>query len=226
VRTWLQVSDGGGSSVKSVGRGPVLAIAVRTAFSLLSSPERGLKHMNTLLAGHVAELALFVLAIVIFHELAHIMVARAYGYRTVCLAISPLAVGIVFLDQPIRRYWALQVTVPMVVTALVTYIGLITLPITAMVVQSALPAGQHWPLLFAVGLAMLTSSGDMASMLLESRRPLWGKDRILRDIRLLKRVGGIIRFTEFGRQYVTEQFGVSPDEFVKVAARPAARPQA
>jgi hypothetical protein len=182
--------------------------------------------MNTLLAGHVAELVLLVLAIVVFHEVAHILVARAYGYRTVCLAISPLAVGIVFLDQPIRRYWALQVAVPMVVTALVTYVGLLLLPITTAVLQSALPSGWQWPLVFAVSLAMLTSSGDMASMLLESRRPLWGKDRILRDIRLLKRVGGFIRFTDFGRQYVAEQFGVSPDEFVKAAAKRGAPRQA
>jgi hypothetical protein len=182
--------------------------------------------MNTLLAGHVAELVLLVVAIVIFHELAHIVVARAYGYRTVCLGISPLAVGIVFLDQPIRRYWALQVAVPMVVTAMVTYAGLVLLPITTAVIHSALPSGWQWPLVFAVTLAMLTSSGDMASMLLESRRPLWGKDRILRDIRLLRRIGGVIRFTDFGRQYVAEQFGVSADEFVKVVARPGKHRQA
>jgi hypothetical protein len=119
----------------------------------------------------------------------------------------------------------LQVAVPMVVTAFVTFGGLALLPVTTAVMQSTLPAGWHWPLVLSVGLAMLTSSGDMASMLLESRRPLWGRDRILRDIRLLKRLGGIIRFTAFGRQYVAEQFGVSPDEFVKVATRPAARPQ-
>jgi hypothetical protein len=182
--------------------------------------------MHSLFPGHVAELVLLVLAIVVFHELAHILVARAYGYRTVCVAVSPLAVGIVFLDQPIRRYWTLQVVVPMVVTAAVTYVGLVSLPITSTLAQSALPAGWHWPLMFATGLALLTSSGDMLSMLFESRRPLWGRDRIARDVRLLKRVGGMIRFTEFGSQYVMEQFGVAPEEFVKLAAKPAARRQA
>ena len=173
--------------------------------------------MNGSLAVQIGELVLLILGIVVLHELAHVVVARVHGYRTVCMGISPLAVGIVFLDQPHTRYWSFQVVVPLLVTATATYAGLIALPITAAATQAALPGGWTWQFAFAIGLAVLSSSGDMASMLFETRRPLWGRDRVVRDVRLLKKIGGMVRFTAFGRQYIAREFGLSPQQFVKQA---------
>ncbi len=171
--------------------------------------------MDGELVAQLGSLALFVVVVLVLHELAHVVVARTYGYPVVCLGVSPLAIGIVFLDQPLRRYWLLQVTVPMAVTALATYFGLFVLPAPTSaprVVFGGVVLGQ-WA--FSLGLAALTGTGDLASMALEARRPLWGRERIVRDVRMLKQLGSLVRFTAFGRRYLAEEFGVSPSEFVR-----------
>ena len=105
-------------------------------------------------AAELAGLGVFVAAILILHEMAHVAVARLHGYPVLCLAA-------------------------------------------------------------------LTSSGDVAVMVAEFRRPVRGKDRIVRDVRLLKRMGSLIWFTGFGKSYVLREFGLSPRQFVAAASRRA-----
>ncbi len=170
------------------------------------------------LALQVVLLFFFVVAVLVLHELAHVLVARAYGYRAICLGLSPLAVGIVFLDEPRQRYWLLQVIVPTAVTAVATYLSLfVLLPPTSAprVVFSGVVAGE---LAFSIALAVLTGLGDLASAVTEARRPLWGRDRVVRDVRMLKQIRSLVCFTAFGRRYVAEEFGQSPSEFEKAVA--------
>jgi hypothetical protein len=48
-------------------------------------------------------------------------------------------------------------------------------------------------------MAVLTSGGDIAGLCMESRRPIWGDDRVLRDLRLLRKIPSLVRFTSYGR---------------------------
>jgi hypothetical protein len=89
----------------------------------------------------------------------------------------------------------------MLVTAAVSYIWLFVLVTYPSQLQptfatrgvvASLPAA-------VVLLAVLTSGGDIFGLLLELRRPVWGEDRILRDLRLLRRIPSVVRFTEYGR---------------------------
>src|SRR5919202_1731177 len=61
------------------------------------------------------------LAVVVCHEMTHVLIARLHGHRTVCIAVNPVGVAVVFEDTPSRRYWIWQVILPMLVTAVLSY---------------------------------------------------------------------------------------------------------
>ena len=75
----------------------------------------------------VAWLILGLLAVVACHEATHVLIARAHGHPTVCVAVNPVGVAVVFEDTPSRRYWMWQVVLPMLVTAAVSYVWLFVL---------------------------------------------------------------------------------------------------
>jgi hypothetical protein len=142
------------------------------------------------------------LGVVISHELTHVAVAHAHGHRTVCVAVNPIGVAVIFEDTPSPRYWAWQVVLPMLVTAIGSYAwlyGLVTVPSelqgteVSQGVLAALPG-------LVVLLALLTSGGDIVGLFFERRRPLKGDDRIRRDLRILRLMPTLVRFTPYGRQ--------------------------
>src|SRR2546430_875636 len=139
-------------------------------------------------AGLLAWMILGLLAIVALHEMTHVFIARAHGHRTVCVALNPVGVAVVFEDTPSRSYWIWQVALPMAVTALVSYVWLLVMVTYPSQLQPSMLArgvADSLPFL-AVILAVLTSGGDILGLILELRRPLWGEDRILRDLRVLR----------------------------------------
>lgn len=139
------------------------------------------------------------LAIVIFHELTHIAIARSHGHPTVCIAINPLGVAVVFEDAPSRRYWLCQVFLPMLVTAALGYIwlaGLFAIPLAGG--GPAQPSPRHLVPLVAAALAVSTSAGDLLSLLLEWRAPIVSEERVRRDLRLLRRIPSLVWFTRYG----------------------------
>src|SRR4051794_12603726 len=141
------------------------------------------------------------LGVVVSHELTHVLVARAHGHRTVCVAVNPIGVAVVFEDTPSPGYWAWQVMLPMLVTAICSYgwlYGLVTVPvamqgtIASEAVLGSLPG-------LVVLLAVLTSGGDVLGLFFERRRPLQGDDRIRRDLKVLRLMPTLVRFTAYGR---------------------------
>ena len=140
-------------------------------------------------------------AVVACHELTHVLIARAHGHPTVCVAVNPVGVAVVFEDTPSRSYWAWQVVLPMLVTAVLSYIWLfvmVTSPSQLQAVFAARGVVEALPLTVVV-MAVLTSAGDILGLVMETRRPVWGDDRILRDLRILRRVPSVVRFTAYGR---------------------------
>src|SRR5919202_370859 len=72
----------------------------------------------------VAWLVLGFLALVALHELTHVLIARLHGHPTVCVAINPVGVAVVFEDSPRARYWLLQVILPAIVSWAICYVWL------------------------------------------------------------------------------------------------------
>jgi hypothetical protein len=141
------------------------------------------------------------LGVVISHELTHVAVAHAHGHRTVCVAVNPIGVAVIFEDTQSPRYWAWQVALPMLVTAIGCYgwlFGLVTFPSemqgteASQAVLGALPG-------LVVLLALLTSGGDILGLFFERRRPLESDDRIRRDLKILRLMPTLVRFTAYGR---------------------------
>ena len=149
----------------------------------------------------VAWLVAGFLAIVVCHELTHILIARSHGHRLVCVALNPLGAAVVIEDRPTARYWGLQVLLPLLVTAATGYVwllGLVSLPLGAAFPN--LPADVHAVLPWqALLLAALTSSGDALGWLLERRNPRPCEERVARDLRLLRRLPSYVRFTAYGQ---------------------------
>ena len=149
----------------------------------------------------IAWMVLGLLAVVACHELTHVLIARAHGHPTVCVAVNPVGVAVVFEDSPSRGYWAWQVVLPMIVTAVLSYVWLLVLLVYPSELQPTFAARgvlDSLPLVVLL-MAVLTSGGDIVGLVLEARRPLWGDERILRDLRILRRVPSLVRFTDYGR---------------------------
>lgn len=141
------------------------------------------------------------LAIVVCHELTHILIARAHGHPTVCIAVNPLGVAVVFEDTPSRRYWACQVVLPMLVTLVVSAVWLGIMFTTPPAGARLAPHyGQDFILLLAAVLAVLTSGGDIIAALVEWRSPIVGPERVRRDLRVLRRIPSLVHFTRYGRE--------------------------
>src|SRR4051794_27125152 len=122
--------------------------------------------------GTLALVVAGLIAIVVLHELSHVWIARRFGHPLVCVAINAVGVGVVFEDKPSRRYWALQVFLPMVVTAASCYALMQALAALAVFdTRSASGAISTETLMVAaLATAFLTSLGDVLGVLLELRR--------------------------------------------------------
>jgi hypothetical protein len=141
------------------------------------------------------------LAVVACHEMTHVLIAHAHGHRTVCIAVNPVGVAVVFEDTPSRTYWGWQVILPMVVTAVLSYgwlFVMVTYPSELQPVFAARGVLDTLPLAVFL-MAVLTSGGDIFGLVMEMRSPVWGEERILRDLRILRKVPSVVRFTEYGR---------------------------
>jgi len=147
-------------------------------------------------------LVLGFVALAALHELTHVLIARWHGHPTVCVAINPVGVAVVFEDTPRIPYWAFQVILPALVTWVVCYIWLYVSLVYPSGLQTWLAIHNRLDYLPAVVtlLTIVTSGGDIVSAIMEVTRPVWGDDRIRRDFRVLKRVPTLVVFTQHGRQ--------------------------
>lgn len=148
-------------------------------------------------------LVLGFLALVVLHELTHVLIARCHGHPTVCVAINPIGVAVVFEDSPRARYWLLQVILPAVVSWVVCYVwlyGLFTYPAPFQARIDVDAILGNLPLVVTL-LTLLTSGGDILSGYVEVRNPIWGKERIHRDFEVLKKLPALVLFTAHGRQH-------------------------
>jgi hypothetical protein len=142
------------------------------------------------------------IGVVVSHELTHVLIAHAHGHRTVCVAVNPIGVAVVFEDTPCPRYWAWQVALPMLVTAVCSYgwlYGLVTFPADLHGTRASEAILSGLPALVAL-LALLTSGGDILGLLFERSQPLQGDERIRRDLKILRKMPTFVHFTAYGRQ--------------------------
>ena len=149
----------------------------------------------------VAWLVLGFLALVALHELTHVLIAKLHGHPTVCVAINPIGVAVVFEDAPRERYWLLQVILPALVSWAVCYArlyGLFTYPASYNAgVEAAL--GQL-PWIVAL-VTVLTSGGDALSGYLDVAKPVHGPARIHRGFEVLRKTPSLVLFTAHGRKH-------------------------
>lgn len=155
-------------------------------------------------------------AVVAGHELVHVAVARAHGYPVICVGFSPVAVAVVFADGPRFRYWLMQFTLPLLATWGMLWAWLWT---STQLVGSRGPwpliAGLDLLLLTAGGLAFATSLGDLASLVMEVRRPVFGEERVRRDLRILRKLPATrVVFTSGGQQWIPTWESIAPDSAV------------
>lgn len=154
----------------------------------------------------IAWLVLGFLALVALHELTHVLIARFHGHPTVCVAINPVGVAVVFEDSPRARYWLLQVILPAIVSWVVCYVwlyGLFTYPAEFQHRIDLQQTLATLPLIVTL-LTLLTSGGDIISGYVEVSKPVHGHDRIHRDFAVLKKMPALVLFTAHGRQHWRE----------------------
>jgi hypothetical protein len=148
-------------------------------------------------------LVLGLVAVVVAHELTHVAIARAYGFRLVCVALNVIGVAVVFEDTPSRRYWLMQTLLPALTTwafSLVWLFGLFGYIGPAVAVP--IPVPPDTVVLGVTLLSLLTSGGDIVACVIEHRRPVWGDARIIRDLGMLRKLPTLVRFTEHGRRWL------------------------
>jgi hypothetical protein len=150
----------------------------------------------------VAWLVFGFVALVVLHELTHVMIAHWHGHRTVCVAINVVGVAVVFEDSPRIRYWASQVVLPAIVTWITCYVWLYVFLTYPSNLQSRLPHPNVLDFLMPLVtlLTVLTSGGDVLSALREMHKPVWGEDRVHRDFQVLRKIPNLIVFTRHGRE--------------------------
>jgi hypothetical protein len=151
----------------------------------------------------IAWLVLGFLALVLVHELTHVLIARFHGHPTVCVAINPVGVAVVFEDTPRTRYWLAQVILPAIVSWVICYVwlyGLFTYPAPFQVRVNQAQLLAQLPYLVTL-LTLLTSGGDIISGIVEVRKPVHGHARIHRDFGVLKKMPAIVLFTAHGRKH-------------------------
>jgi hypothetical protein len=154
----------------------------------------------------VAWLVLGFLALVALHELTHVLIARFHGHPTICVAINPVGVAVVFEDSPRARYWLLQVILPAIVSWVITYVwlyGLFTYPapFQARINQAEVIGNLPW---IVTLLTLLTSGGDILSGYVEVSKPVHGHARIHRDFNVLKKMPALVLFTAHGHKHWRE----------------------
>jgi hypothetical protein len=151
----------------------------------------------------VAWLVLGFLALVALHELTHVLIARFHGHPTICVAINPIGVAVVFEDSPRARYWLAQVILPAIVSWLICYVwlyGLFTYPAPFQVRINQAEVLHQLPWVVTL-LTLLTSGGDILSGFFEVRKPVHGHDRIHRDFAVLRKMPALVLFTAHGRKH-------------------------
>jgi hypothetical protein len=148
------------------------------------------------------------------------LIAKLHGHPTVCVAINPIGVAVVFEDSPRARYWLLQVILPAIVSWAVCYVwlyGLFTFPapFQARINQAEVLAQLPWVVTL---LTVLTSGGDILSGFVEVTRPVHGHARIHRDFAVLRKMPALVLFTKHGRTHWRETWLAGKVAAVKTAS--------
>lgn len=145
------------------------------------------------------ELIGVVVLIVLAHELTHLWVARLHGQRLICVSINPIGVAVVFEGEASHCHAVWQVVAPLLVTLAATVAWLWLAPSGTLGSDGTGHQLSEQAVRLAALLAVLTSGGDIVGSCLEAARPLCGADRVERDLRFLRRLPGLTRFTGYGR---------------------------
>ncbi len=139
------------------------------------------------------------------------LAALAYRRTLICWSVGPLGITAVYLRRPPRGVVVVQVTVPIVVFACASFIGLYLVqpaPIGGLSQRPLVRVGTTLvALLAAAALQALRFLGDL-------RFPVWGEARVLACAQRSRALGGIVLFTSLGRTYLRERFGATPREFL------------
>jgi len=143
------------------------------------------------------------LALVAAHEAAHVAIARCHGHPTICVAVNPIGVAVLFEDGPGVAYRLLQVLVPALVSWGVGYLWLWGLFASAAVRAAGLEVDEAVARLpwTATLLTVLTSLGDAVGGCLDLARPVSGRCRAERGLLELRRLPALVLFTAYGRAH-------------------------
>ena len=153
--------------------------------------------------GFVAWLVLVFLALVVLHELTHVLIAACRSHRTVCIAINPVGVAVLFEDAPRTRYWLLRVILPALVSWAACYAwlyGLFTYPASYTVGLDVGAIRGRLPGVVTL-VTILTSGGDALSGYVDVTKPVHGSARVLRGLAMLRKAPGLVLFTAHGRTH-------------------------
>ena len=151
----------------------------------------------------VAWLVLGFLALVALHELTHVLIAACHGHPTVCIAINPVGVAVVFEDAPRARYWLLQVILPALVSWAVCYAwlyGLFTYPASYNAGADLEMIVGQLPWIVTL-ITVLTSGGDILSGYVDVANPVHGPARVHRGFAVLRKTPALVFFTAHGRKH-------------------------
>ena len=155
--------------------------------------------------------------------MTHVLIAKCHGHPTICVAINPIGVAVVFEDSPRARYWLLQVILPAIVSWIVCYVwlyGLFTYPApyTAKIDINQILSQLPW---IVTLLTVLTSGGDILSGYVEVTKPVHGHARIHRDFNVLKKMPALVLFTAHGRKHWHETWLAAKAGTLTTATAPA-----
>jgi len=161
---------------------------------------------------HPAELTLLILGWIVAYEATYLLASALRADPLVGWSISPLGISTIFLGEPSRPYRLLQLLLPATVAAMVMYIGLFQ---TSPAPVSGLPHTVAAETTIALLSGLVISGGNIRRIVRDVRYPLWGEARMLHTVQLVRSLRGKVYFTTFGRIYLREEFGATPQDFLQ-----------
>jgi hypothetical protein len=163
-------------------------------------------------AVHPAELTTVILLWILAYALTYLLVSSLRADPLIGWSIGPFGISTIFLREPSWPYRLLQLFLPAIVAALVMDLGLFHLTPPPIPSLPHTPAAEV-PIAVLSGLAV--SSGSIRRIVRDLRYPLWGEARMLHTLHHVRSLGGKVFFTAFGRIYVREAFGTTPQDFLQ-----------
>lgn len=153
-----------------------------------------------------------ILWLIVYH-IAFRAMAIARDPSVVCWSVGPFGVSTVSLQgPPLRRHFA-QLGVSALALATTAYANLF-------VIEPAPISGLQHSLVtqvFTVAVPVVALTGThLLGILRELRFPLWGDARVLTGVQRSLAMGARVYFTSAGRTYLSERFGATPHEFLRM----------